>query len=360
MPDRPGEPPEGPEPAEPVIRAKGPGELLALLAVRLGFHPEESLLVGCLEGPRDRLGFTLRIDLPAPRAAAAAVAGLLPVVARHGTDRVVIATVGSDGLAHAPLAELLAQALTERGVDVVEILVADPRTWWSLHCKDPACCDPAGTPYDVSCSPALAQAVLAGVPVLSSRAALAATFDPGHDTARQRVEAVVADVEAAVLRRWRRSGSPRPLHRTPSVLGHGAARVRRLLRTLDLPDDQATGELAVWVELVPVRDVAWSLMSPGTAEAHAQVWTHVARHAPDRLASAPLALAGFACWLAGDGAAAWCAVERCRALCPAYSLTELLAEALERAVPPRAWTPVPDDLLAAALDPPRALDDPAA
>jgi hypothetical protein len=38
----------------------------------------------------------------------------------------------------------------------------------------------------------------------------------------------------------------------------------------------------------------------------------------------------------------------------------LITETLERAIPPDAWSPVPDDLVAAGLDPPLELDDPAA
>lgn len=349
-----------------VIRAADPTDLLALLAVRLGFHPQESLVLASLQAATNRMQFLMRVDLPPPEHVAHHVRRAVSVLVHHGAERVVVVAVGGAGLAHAPLVRQVADALEAQGVETDELLVADGRRWWSLRCEDPDCCDPAGTPYDVSSSPSLAQAVLAGVSVLPSRAALAERFEPVPGPRSDAVAAAVQEVEAAMLARWRRARSDRPLHRTPSVLGHGAARVRRLVRAAlagSAPpelDDRATAELAVWTRLIPVRDVAWSLMSRQSADAHAALWAHVARQAPPGWVAAPLALAGFASWLAGDGAAAWFAVERSREVEPGYSMAELLAEALERAVPPDAWTPVPDHLLDAALDPPQAFDHPAA
>ena len=53
----------------------------------------------------------------------------------------------------------------------------------------------------------------------------------------------------------------------------------------------------------------------------------------------PASLLAFAAWLSGDGALAWCAIDLARQADPDYSLANLLAEALEGAVPPSAWSP---------------------
>ncbi|MFC6344376.1 DUF4192 family protein, partial [Nocardioides hankookensis] len=45
----------------------------------------------------------------------------------------------------------------------------------------------------------------------------------------------------------------------------------------------------------------------------------------------------FAAWQAGQGALAWCAVDRCVDVDPGYSLAGLVAELLTRAVPPDTW-----------------------
>jgi len=66
-----------------VARAGSPGALLRLIPHLLGFVPEASLIVIGVAPPRDRIGVTLRYDLPDPPAAdlvaeiAAHVLGLL-------------------------------------------------------------------------------------------------------------------------------------------------------------------------------------------------------------------------------------------------------------------------------------------
>ena len=66
-------------------------------------------------------------------------------------------------------------------------------------------------------------------------------------------------------------------------------------------------------------------------------WTDVVRRAPDDLLAAPAALLGLAAWLAGHGALAWCALDRCAAVDPDHALAEEVAQLLLHAVPPRTW-----------------------
>jgi len=51
----------------------------------------------------------------------------------------------------------------------------------------------------------------------------------------------------------------------------------------------------------------------------------------------------FCAWQAGDGALAWCALDRCFAVADDHALGRCLAECLTRAVPPSAWEEVVDD-----------------
>jgi hypothetical protein len=46
---------------------------------------------------------------------------------------------------------------------------------------------------------------------------------------------------------------------------------------------------------------------------------------------------GFHAWLAGDGALGWCALERAAEGEPPCSLADVVAEALEQALPPSLW-----------------------
>lgn len=357
-----------------IIRAGRRGDLLALLAIRLGFHPSESLLVGKLDGgPRSRLGFVARVDLPDRPPLQPQVAALVEVFRRQAAERVVVVAVGS-GTVPGLLVDATVQAFTAVDVDVVEALVADGQRWWCRLCSAGTCGDPAGTEYDLTSSAAMAQAVLAGVSVLPSRTVLADGFAAVPGEQRAAVAAAVDEVRAGILRYWQGHGVERPLHRTPAVLTRGATRVRHLVgeamqhvgsdaRQAPLGAQisaEQVAELAVLAELVPVRDVAWSLITPSSARQHAALWAQVARQAPVDLSAAPLALAGFASWLHGDGAAAWCAVDRCLGEHPDYSMGLLLAEALHRAVPPGRWSPPPEDVLAAGIDPPVEHGDPPA
>ena len=56
------------------------------------------------------------------------------------------------------------------------------------------------------------------------------------------------------------------------------------------------------------------------------LWRDVVRRAPADLRAAPAALLGFAAWLSGDGALAWCAVECALEAEPDYSLAGLLTQ----------------------------------
>jgi Domain of unknown function (DUF4192) len=56
-------------------------------------------------------------------------------------------------------------------------------------------------------------------------------------------------------------------------------------------------------------------------------------------------LLGFSAWLSGDGALAWCAVERALDADPGYSLASLLTQLLAGAVPPSSWQPIPQEEL---------------
>ena len=49
------------------------------------------------------------------------------------------------------------------------------------------------------------------------------------------------------------------------------------------------------------------------------------------------AILALSCWLAGNGALAWCAVDRAVEADPDNSLARLVTELLTRAVPPSSW-----------------------
>jgi len=74
----------------------------------------------------------------------------------------------------------------------------------------------------------------------------------------------------------------------------------------------------------------------------------VSRRAVFPYEPAVLALAAFAAWLSGDGASSWCLLDRCARVAPRYSMAGLVAETLERCLPPDTWDPIPRPVVRAA------------
>ncbi|MCW2737691.1 DUF4192 family protein, partial [Nocardioides sp.] len=67
------------------------------------------------------------------------------------------------------------------------------------------------------------------------------------------------------------------------------------------------------------------------------LWSDAVRRLPASHVAGPAAVLGFAAWLVGDGALAWCAVDRCREAQPVHSLADLVAQLLESATSPDSW-----------------------
>jgi hypothetical protein len=86
-----------------------------------------------------------------------------------------------------------------------------------------------------------------------------------------------------------------------------------------------------------VRDVLWAEIRRLGARKYVTFWTDVVRRTPRDFAAPPSALLAFAAWMAGEGALAWCALDRCREADPGYTMASLVESALQAAVPPGVW-----------------------
>ncbi len=323
------------------LRAKNPGDLLALVPYVLGFHPEDSVVVLTL-GDAKR-PFHARMDLPAdPAQVPELVDYLTDVAVRHGLRRVVVVVYCSDE----QLAEAAGVPLTERlesqGLSVPVAIRADGERWYCLAGCEHGC-PPQGTPYDVSTHPFTAEAVVDGRVTYGSREELR---DSLVGTDPDEVDAVCRTADAALVRfqaATRHPGDPVPAEQARSYLvaeGHWVAqRVRAFLADGVRLTAEDAGRLLVAMVSIEVRDVAWAEMTHENARRHVDLWRDLVRRAPRDLLAAPAALLGFAAWLSGDGALAWCAVDRCQEAEPDYSLAGLLADALAGAVPPSCWQP---------------------
>jgi hypothetical protein len=310
------------------VRAGGPEDLLALVPSLLGFHPEHSLVVVTVGEAEHR--FHARADLPSGRADREGLADhLVGVAVRNGVRSVAVLVYCDDPApAGAVVAEIFGR-LQGAAIDLVCAVRADGRRWWWV---DPW---PAGrpeqgpgTPYDVGSHPLMAEAVVEGTVVLGSRQELADSLvgtDPAdarlvqalaRDTARRLGAGTHPDTERWWVRR----------------------RVRRFVADGARLDPHDVARLGVLVAAsIQTRDVAWAQMTRANAPRHVDLWRDVVRRVPPHVRAAPAGLLGFAAWLAGNGALAWCAHDLAEEAEPGYPLAALLATTLAGAVPPTVW-----------------------
>ena len=301
------------------LTAREPEDLLAMAPVVLGFVPRDSVVMLTFGARRP---FHARVDLPdRPDELPELVSVLLEPARHHGVRRVVLLVYTADADWAEAVTGALAPAFAAAGIEVLSRLAADGRRWWALP---RARADDPGWPYDVSAHPFLAKAVLHGLVTLGSRAELAETLEPDPQEVASVAE-LVGDLPPLAVER--RQGEAR----------WAAALVRRCTTDGGRPGAAALARLLVGMRDLRVRDAAWLTMSRADAAAHVEFWRDVVRRTPVPLLPAPASVLGFAAWLSGHGALAWCAVDRSREADPAYRLAELLAEALTCAVPPSSW-----------------------
>jgi hypothetical protein len=326
----------------PTLRIKSPADLLALVPSVLGFHPEESIVLVVTAGEAGQLH--ARLDLPRDEEEAVeTIRVLLNAASRSEARQVALVAYCVDEQPAAAFVELLALELGLCGVDVLCAIRADGERWFSLDCVD-GCCPLDGRRYDVSSHPITAQAVLEGKVTYDSREALA---DSLVGTDLDALEAVEEAADEAMRRL--RAAARHPLgpesdegsRRHLVTEGYWVReRVRRYLRTREPLDDHDAGRMLVAITVFAVRDVAWAEMNRSSAPIHVDLWRDLARRTPLDLLAAPSALLAFAAWLAGDGALAWCAVERCQEAEPGYSMAGLISQALAGAMHPSTWEPI--------------------
>jgi hypothetical protein len=87
---------------------------------------------------------------------------------------------------------------------------------------------------------------------------------------------------------------------------------------------------------ISTRDALWDDMSRENSTSHMAIWTDLTRRSPDEVRAAPASLLGFASWLHGDGAKAWCALDQVPVDRP-YSMAAIVASALQNGIHPREW-----------------------
>jgi hypothetical protein len=244
----------------------------------------------------------------------------------------------------------LADLLCELGMRIRDMVCVGADRQRSYLCTSATCCPPDGRPLrDDLATVVDATMVATGSAPLPSRESLAEQLAPRDDD-----DPVLREVRCA---------SERVYVRLTAGLIERTDRFVEDLRQLErVPRDRAARTRLVatvghLVATIPGRDL---LLRGLTVEADRTLLAlgrdvlGEAVRCSEPAATAPLAASlAVCCWVDGDGAAAWAALDRALDADPAYSLAHLVATALQQGQPPWIWTSImseltPQELLASA------------
>jgi len=286
---------------------------VAALPYLFGFRPDQSVIILSLQGRR--IEAAARLD-----AAVVLDAGFNPAVLRGrlasvvAPSRLTIVVAWIDNVDDARRAiNAVGGAI---GLPDMAVIVSGGR------------CQADGGPWQ-DCADHVTEADEAGLTVLNSRAALAASVaGPSKDESAE-----IAEAWAAACRFVDAMTPVKQRARASRVLANGLAEPGRLSLEGRL-------ELAALAREGGVRDVMTGPLTMRSADRHVELWQGVVAKVPEEGAPAALGLLGLAAWLAGEGALQVCCLERGLAIDPGHSLLRLLETINVMGVRPGEWARV--------------------
>lgn len=297
------------------VSIRNPDELVALIPHMLGFKPEESIVFVPIRSDFP----TARVDIPmTPREQALVWRSIRDGLTRYARPGAAVGIICfTTDRQHADLVgREFAERLGTIGIDTHILLWADETRWADLDTGD------MGLQTDA------ARENVAAMTVLNGRAQPAASRESLAESLigdREPVAAVLTEAREAA-----RKNTAKPEDRW------AFARLQRFHHDgLRLPDTDAA-RLLVAIESIHTRDRLWLDMNRGNVGSHVALWTDMTKRAPDEVRAAPATLLGFASWLGGHGAHAWCALDQVPEGKP-YSLASLVAAAVQSGMHPREW-----------------------
>jgi len=294
----------------------------------LGFYPSDSLVAIGLRGPRNRLSFTMRLDLPDPEDYER-IAAMTAIRMDHAEADAVMLFVYADaseresGLPERELVEAIQDALA---MPMREALLIDDGRTWSYLCSDELCCPAEGQPLRPDAPGVIALAAanaLHGNVVLPDRDALVATTQAiGGIAAESMLQAIVRAHQSDPLGLMDREDLVDVLcdriSDSSSALSHDEAAVM----VACLHDIRFRDEV---ISRLAARDDTLERLVAGVAR--------LAQPPFDAPAAAVLAMSAY---LRGDGVVAGAAAERALVTDPDYSLAQLILDCLARQLDPAA------------------------
>jgi hypothetical protein len=333
-----------PDPVKLTVRSIS--DMLAAVPYILGFHPIDSLTGLAMTAAR--ITFAARIDLPqrgaTPSEVRAVAAQLTTAVRRQDTATSMTLVGYGPPERVTPTIDAARHLLTADGTPINDALRVTDGRYYSYICTEPTCCPPDGVAFQPSTSAVAATATVAGIVALPDRADLAkqvaAVDGPARDAMRAATARAITRITALNSDHPFDTHNPQLPH---LLLRHGRIAVDHALhRHAALTDDEVAW-LTVLLQHLPIRDLAWQEANGD----HSQLalWMDVTRRAEPALVPAPASLLAFTAWQQGNGALALLALQRALNSDPSYTMALLLAEALQRCIPPsalRTWpTPPP-------------------
>ncbi|MEU9558453.1 DUF4192 domain-containing protein [Streptomyces fumanus] len=350
------------------ITLRTPAELADALPYLLGYRPEDSIVLVALHDRdgRGRFGGRARLGVPAnpddwDSAARQLVHGLVTGSERRGarpeqmvaylcqepsrgeTGRQVMSRLR-------PLAQKLRVECGTLDVPVVEALCISDGRFWSYCCDDRSCCPAEGVPMGLPGTSVLAAAATyAGIQVRGTLRQLRARLLPRDDYAAEQQAALdraglaliprmLGEQEGADVARETLALADRVMKRlgaAPFLVGAAESDVR----DDGLLDHDEAAKLIIGLQDRTTRDRAAEWMEADEAGPALRLWRALARRCVGSYgehAAAPLTLAGWVAWSAGDELEAREALAMAMGADPEYLFARLLHQACNEGLDPEA------------------------
>lgn len=302
----------------------------------VGFRPTDSLVAVALCGPRERMSFSLRLDLPAPDDDPRVIGAVAGEVARRMTfakaDAVMLFVFASEPTAVGALPHRALIDAVEAGLDAPlrEAALVGADRMWSYVCDEERCCPPEGRPIERQSAPALALAAehaALGNVVLGSREELLRTITPiGGIAAESMRQAQDRAIEAMID-----TGLVAFSAQVESELDDLAERFTDPRASVS---DEDAARIAIALADKLLRDHILVRLSDPDDEGLHRLLSAVARKAqpPD---DAPICtLVGYSAYIDGSGVIASAAFDRALQSDPDYVLAHYLGTMLQNQVAP--------------------------
>ncbi|MBW8792945.1 MAG: DUF4192 family protein [Streptomyces sp.] len=361
--------PLGPSAHDTQVTLRTPAELADALPYLLGYRPEDSMVLVALHdrAGRGRFGGRARLGIPANEddwesAARQLAQGLVTGGERRGArPEQMVAYVcqepapgesGQDVMHRlAPLTQLLRVECGRLDVPVIEALCVSDGRFWSYCCPTEACCPPDGSPMGLPGTSVLAAAATyAGIQVRGSLRELRARLLPWESGAVLEQEIALDGAGMALVPRilddaFRAEVAEETLALAERIIDrYAAATPVSGTHQADVRDDtllshDEAATLILGLQDRTTRDRAAAWMEGEAAGPALRLWRALARRCVGPYgehAAAPLTLAGWVAWSAGDDLEAREAFAMALGADPDYLFAKLLHQACNEGLDPES------------------------